>query len=297
MFGAFTSEGRFFKGNLHGHSTRSDGQLSPARHCAFYLQAGYDFICLSDHFLDCYSFPITDTTVYRTDGFTTLLGAEIHAPALGNGELWHLVAVGLPPDFAPTPAEETGPQLAARALEAGAFVAMAHPEWYAQTLEDALSMPDGVHAVEVWNTGCVNLGCGGGAALLDQMLNAGRMAGVLATDDTHTFQREALGGWVMVKAPENSPEALLAALKRGDYYASSGPDLHYAEMDENALRVECSPVHSICLYGPGAVNTRVYGEDITRAQLPLERFKGNWARLQIEDKHGKRAWANPFLVP
>ena len=53
-----------------------------------------------------------------------------------NGELWHILAVGLPLDFAPThtpqftpiPDQETGPEVARRAHDAGAFVAVAHPE-------------------------------------------------------------------------------------------------------------------------------------------------------------------------
>jgi predicted metal-dependent phosphoesterase TrpH len=43
-------EGRFFRGNLHCHSNRSDGQIEPDAVVGAYRDAGYDFICLSDHF-------------------------------------------------------------------------------------------------------------------------------------------------------------------------------------------------------------------------------------------------------
>ena len=43
-------EGRFFRGNLHCHSNRSDGLVEPEDVSAAYRDAGYDFICLSDHF-------------------------------------------------------------------------------------------------------------------------------------------------------------------------------------------------------------------------------------------------------
>ena len=51
--------------------------------------------------------------------------AEVHAPATEIGELWHLLAVGLPLDFTKTPPSERAPELAARCIAAGAYVAIA----------------------------------------------------------------------------------------------------------------------------------------------------------------------------
>ena len=48
---AFSAPGRFFRGNIHTHSTLSDGALSPEDVCARYAAEGYDFICLSEHFV------------------------------------------------------------------------------------------------------------------------------------------------------------------------------------------------------------------------------------------------------
>ena len=52
------------------------------------------------------------------------------------GEYWHIVATGLPFDFPRAEPYESGPQLAERAREAGAFVAIAHPSWSQLTIED-----------------------------------------------------------------------------------------------------------------------------------------------------------------
>jgi histidinol phosphatase-like PHP family hydrolase len=95
----FDRPGRFYRGNLHTHSTRSDG--APASVIDAYRSRGYDFLALTDHVLDRYGFPITDTRELRSPDFTTLLGAELHAPRTESGVDWHLVAVGLPLDFAP----------------------------------------------------------------------------------------------------------------------------------------------------------------------------------------------------
>ncbi|AGT08558.1 CehA/McbA family metallohydrolase [Paracoccus aminophilus] len=294
MLSAFTTPGLFLRGNLHCHSSVSDGDPTPARVCALYRDLGYDFISLTDHFMARYGYPVTDTTPWRDAEFTTLLGAELHAPALGNGEIWHLVANGLPIDFAPLGETETGVELAQRALDAGAFVSIPHPAWYGLTPEDALTLPE-VHAVEAWNTICqIETGRGEGGHLIDQMLNAGRRIGVVAADDTHRYHGDLGGSWVMVKAAERSPEAILAALKAGAYYASQGPEIYHVEIDGDHLNVETSPISSAWLIGHAARSAAVTGMDLTHLRLPLEKFAGSWARLVIADEAGNRAWANPL---
>lgn len=182
---AFAAAGQFYKGNLHTHSSLSDGLLDAEEVCKRYRERGYDFLCLSDHFMPHYNYPIADTRPYRTNTFTTILGAECHAPSTEHGEKWHILAVGLPADFPPNGAEETGPQLAQRCIDAGAFVAIPHPEWYALTAGDAASIPR-AHAVEVYNhTSQVLNGRGGGSYYLDDMLNTGRHINALACDDAH----------------------------------------------------------------------------------------------------------------
>ena len=296
MIDAFCSKGRFYKGNLHCHSTRSDGQMTPERVCNFYYKAGYDFICLSDHFNEQYGFPITDTSLYRNEEFTTIIGAEIHAGQTEAGDVWHILAVGLPLDFGQTPVNESGPSLAQRALDAGAFVALPHPEWYGITIRDGESMPEGIHAVEMFNAVCDAMGREGGGYLLDQMLTSGRNAGAIAVDDAHYYRGDAGLGWTMVKATERTPEALLAGLKAGHFYASTGPEIYHVESNGTNLFVECSPVDFIGLVGKGAANERIEGSGITSAMLPLERFQGGWARLILRNADGKKAWGHPWSV-
>ena len=57
-------------------------------------------MALTDHFVGLWDYPIVDTALFRSKGFTTLLGAELHSGAQSNGALWHILAVGLPLDFA-----------------------------------------------------------------------------------------------------------------------------------------------------------------------------------------------------
>ncbi|WP_299966362.1 PHP domain-containing protein [uncultured Roseobacter sp.] len=299
----FAAPGRFYRGNLHTHSTRSDGVLDPAEVCRRYRAEGYDFIALTDHMIGRYDYPINDTTPFRVPGFTTLLGAELHSGAMENGELWHILAVGLPSDFAPAHApdfrpvdgQESGPALARRAREAGAFVAIAHPEWSGLTTADARSI-DAAHAVEVYNHGCAT-GCDRphGFYTLDQLLSAGQRLMLCATDDAHFSEPDHFGGWVMVKAAANEPELLLEALKAGRYYASTGPEFRAVHWSSDAVVVESSAVVSVIVQGAGSAAVAVHGSSLTRAEVPLARFgTPEWLRVTLIDRAGGRAWLNPF---
>ena len=87
----FDKPGQFYRGNTHAHSTRSDGSLSPAELASTYRDRGYDFIAVTDHYMERFGFPVTDTTDLRTRG--TL---HLHARA-GLGRMlkaWHPSAYG-----------------------------------------------------------------------------------------------------------------------------------------------------------------------------------------------------------
>jgi len=291
----FDQPGRFYKGNLHTHSDTSDGQLPAAEVCRRYRERGYDFLCLSDHFLPRYDFPVTDTRPFRTDSFTTLLGAEMHVGHTALGEKWHLLANGLPLDFAAPHEGETAPEIAARCRAAGAYVSIVHPAWYALGVDDARSI-EAAHAIEVYNhTSAVKTDRGDGAVLLDQMLALGHRLNVLACDDAHFELDDAFGAWVMVRATERSPEALLGALKAGHYYSSTGAELHGIHFDGDELVVHCSPATGIYLQGKGSREVHVVGHDLTEARLPAYKLgKQGFMRVTVLDAQGRRAWSNPF---
>jgi hypothetical protein len=293
----FDRPGRFFRGNLHTHSTLSDGRLDPAETIALYRDAGYDFLALSEHFLERYGWPIADTRAFRDDRFTTLIGAELHAPALENGEQWHVLAVGLPLDFPPNRSGEDGPALAARARAAGAFVAIAHPYWYNVSLVDALSL-EAAHAVEVWNHGCgVEVDRADSWSMADLLAERGRRLSACATDDAHCKIRDYHGAWVQVRAERLDPDALLAALLGGHYYSSTGAELRDVRVSADTIRVTCSPARSIAVTGRGARGVfRTELDGATEVELPLARFAGSWCRVTVVAADGGRAWTNPIWL-
>jgi len=301
----FDQPGRFYRGNLHLHSTNSDGRRSPAETLAGYHAQGYDFVSLTDHFLpkDGVDPVVSNTVDLRTADFTTILGAEIHGPGMECGDLWHIVANGLPLDFAWLGREETGREVAARARAAGAFVSIAHPFWSSTSITDAESLLDLANSVEVYNHGCeVEVDRGESWHFTDLLLAKGHHLNAIATDDAHfsypgDAERDAYGGWVMVKAPSLDPASLLAALKAGHYYSSTGADLHHVGIEGDALHIACSPASVIIVSGEGSRTERVVPGPVESGSVSLTPFqRGGWCRVTIIGIDGSRAWSNPIWL-
>ncbi len=293
----FSKPGKFWRGNLHTHSTLSDGKWTPEAVCRLYKDAGYDFVAITDHFKERYGWPIADTLAYRSEGFTTLIGAEVHTDGMDFGNGWHIVALGLPFNFAHTPLDESGPQLARRALDAGAFVMAAHPQWYAMTENDMLSLGD-IHAVEIFNAG---VGHDSDTAestyMLDLMLARGKRISACATDDAHfnLNARDRIKGWVRVKSTELTPEALLTSLKAGDYYSSTGPSIYDIQViPGEKLYVRCSPASQIYALGRPIEFTSVSEHSITEAEFSLKDWRSDYVRVLVRDEYQHKAWSNPI---
>ena len=298
---AFAAPGKFYRGNLHTHSTLSDGAWALDDVVQAYQRVGYDFVMMSEHFIQHFNWPVADTRHLRTNDFTTIIGAELHAPVTSAGEFWHILAAGLPLDFAPAAKNETGPDLAKRAIAAGAFVAIAHPAWSRYTIEDGRALSF-AHAVEVYNHGCaIENDLGEGHYLLDQLLNEGHRLTAIATDDAHFKTPDHFGGWVHVKAESLEPEALLSALKAGHHYSSQGPIFHDIRMDGKLIEIETSPVDTITVVCGNSRSCVKNGRAITSASFDLSTLEKGWllekpspwVRITAIDNAGKRAWSNP----
>ncbi|MDA1330789.1 MAG: CehA/McbA family metallohydrolase [Chloroflexi bacterium] len=292
----FQSTGRFWRGNLHTHSTNSDGRLSPAAVCEEYRLAGYDFLVITDHFHDIFGFPLTDTTPYRTDGFTTIIGSELHTGTTELGDGWDILGVGVPLDFARPAQGETAGEIVRRALAEGAFIEAPHPNWCTLTEQDILSL-GAIHAIEIFNGTCHDDNDrGDNSYIIDLLLARGYHYNLCAVDDAHLQPTRAdfMKGWVCVKSEALHPGALLTALKAGHYYSSTGPALvDMALSSDRKLTVRCSPVERVVVMGRLYPSKSVSGRGITTAEFDLSDFKSPYFRVVVRDEYGRRAYANP----
>ncbi|MFF0374121.1 CehA/McbA family metallohydrolase [Actinoplanes missouriensis] len=293
----FHRPGRFWRGNLHTHSDRSDGALPPEEVARRYRDAGYDFLAITDHFRERYGFPLTDTRSLRVPGFTTLIGAELHPPRTEFSAEWHILAVGLPLGFAPPGPEESDVALTRRARDAGAFIGIAHPAASLLTAVDAERL-DAAHAVEAYNALSVREDRGDSWHLTDVLVNRGHRLTAYAADDAHFQPQDPPGcrAWVQVRAEELTPEALLAALKAGHYYSSTGPEIHDVRVGDGAVHVSCSAARKVMVTGGDPGVQLIEGLSLTEGSLPVAMFRRGWCRVTVEDAEGNRAWTNPFRL-
>jgi hypothetical protein len=295
-------EGRFFRGNLHCHSDRSDGTLSPEELTHRYRTAGYDFVAITDHFEERFGWPVTDTRPLRTDGFTTLVGAELSSADWSDPDVCWVAALGLAPDFAPPRAGDHAEAIA-RAAASGAFVFLLHPGFNNLRPEVVQRLP-GFEAVEIYTHQSSIYRPDGAIAspFLDALLEDGHRLGAVAADDSHFRDvPDGFGGWVEVFAPAIDPGALLASLKAGTYYSTQGPKLASLALDGDELRVTCSPCERILLTGPGRSWRRwrwsvvAPGEPpLTEATFEISDLRGSFCRVTVVDAGGRRAWSNPI---
>jgi hypothetical protein len=295
----FALPGRFWRGNLHTHSSASDGNLAPAAVAELYRAAGYDFLAITDHFLERFGYPLTDVSAHDTADFITIRAAELHAGRIESGEPWHLLGIGLPVDFAPPGEDETGPQLASRALAAGSFVAAAHPAWYGATENEIQSLGP-IHAIEAWNATTADMNDRPDSwYVFDQLLSRGGHYGAIATDDAHfdNDQNDALRAWVWVKAAALTQANLVAALKAGQFYSSTGPQIHSIELDSALrLKIDCSPVDWVFVTARGRHVASVHSDGLTKALIDLAALEGAYCRVTVRDRDGRRAWSNAIRL-
>ena len=285
----FSIDGEWYRGNLHMHSTNSDGARSPEDAMAWYCDAGYDFAVLSDHRL------VSDTTALATPDFITIPGIEMHGPDPFTGERYHILGIGVK-SFERSD-DAWGPQEAIDRVNADDGLAvMAHPYWLGQSAFDMREL-DGFVGMEVFNSVCdVTRGKGFSNITWDEyLLQSGRTWG-FATDDTHWKHGAEGRGWVMVRTNDETSAGIVAALRRGEFYSSMGPEIRDIRIESGGIRVQTSPGARITIVAARAngSNYCAVSDQLTEATHEL-RGTEQYVRIEIEDKDGRRAWSNPLM--
>lgn len=290
----FSKPGQWYKGCLHVHSSASDGALAPEEVLAWYRNRGYHFLALTDHRV-----PSEARTL--AEDWITLAAVEDDGVDPEAG-LYHLVGLGLERPWV-RPARADSMQESIDALrDAGALVCLAHPYWSGQRSAQLLGA-ERCFALEVYNGGCeVDDAKGFSHVHWDDLLAAGRRLWGVAVDDAHwrTGDRDAGLGWVWVKAPALTQQAILEALEKGCFYASSGPQIHSLDLDAESgqLAVRCSPVVAIDCVGNGPFSRRILapeGQTLTEATYRLPKGP-RYVRVACVDTQGGWAWSNPIFL-
>jgi len=287
IFNLFEMEGNWYKGNMHLHTTNSDGTLTPEEICEIYKNAGYDFIFITDHG------KIT-TPKNPPDDLLIIPGAEL------NSGRYHIVGLNLKEIFN---VEDLSPQeIINKIYDQNALPIMAHPYWSAVTSSDLLSLKNYV-GIEVYNSTCEKAkGKGYSSVHWDEILQEGRKVWGLAVDDTHHHfgdhrEDDILGSFVMVKAKSLNIEDICSSIKNGNFYSSTGVTIKDLKVENNKVSVEFSPAVEVDFigYGPSGEKFSGKGKEITHAEHEIS---GNekYLRIEITDKNNKKSWTNPVFL-
>jgi hypothetical protein len=73
----------------------------------------------------------------------------------------------------------------------------------------------------------------------------------VATDDAHVYQLWGIGnvnpgrGWMMVRSPWLTPNKITEAVKRGDFYNSTGVTLESLNVSDEAIEIEIDPIRGV----------------------------------------------------
>lgn len=283
----YNTTGLWLKGNTHIHSMASDGGKGFPDIADLYASAGYDFLFRTDHWV------ASDTRADR-DAYPLLWldGIELDGHD-HTGSYFHVVCLGRVEGMN----RDDGFEASLKSARAqGAITVLAHPHWSGNTLEDCLRWD--FEGVEVYNHVCHWLnGKSGGQVHWDAALMQTPDSLALAVDDAH-LKPEHMGwngGWIVVNVNDRTPEAILAAIRQGNFYSSCGPALKSIVIDDHGqLVVQTSPVQFARLVGPGGRGLRL--GSFGSAPLETLRFSvpDDWqyAYLDVEAPDGRRAWTN-----
>lgn len=279
----------WFKGNLHTHTTVSDGKYTPEQAYELYKSKGYDFIARTDHW--------KSSLGDRYEGLLILPGEEFDVGSSVGEGIFHIVGVGFEEE--PKLVRGDGPQKIIDQIHTvGGVAILAHPAWSLNTPDQLMQLKN-VDMSEIYNSvSGVPFNCRPYSGLIfDMMAARGCLWRINAADDVHFYtEHDACRSYVMVQAEECTQEAIVEALKKGHFYATQGPELSVTYVD-GKVKVECSPVEEIVYYTDTVfVHHRCQmGTDLTEDEY-VPASKDTFVRVEVKDKTGRYAWGQYVKV-
>ena len=318
---------KWYKANLHCHTTNSDGHFSPEEIKKIYMDHGYSIVAYTDHeviFDNSYlcddNFIAITSTEYSINepsstGFRdmcvvhlNLFSKDMHVkfhPAASQETFWErqqkLYGEPIQCDgYKRVYSQESIQEVIDRANKAGFLVQFNHPNWSLNTRDDFMNLK-GLWALEIYNhlseleTGaeyCPNY--------YNDMLRHGHRLFCTMNDDNHNGGKtlnESFGGFNMVGMESLSYDNVMKALEEGIFYCSMGPIIKSVAYDKEEMKVyvECSEVSSILCTGRNRRFFKVNGENLTKAEFQLDELDDQF-RITIKDKYGKYANTHAYFI-
>lgn len=288
--------GKFYKANLHTHSTISDGIWPPEKIKAKYMARGYSVIAYTDHNIMLDHSELTDETFLALNGYETSFDMKAYQAPRGSRRSCHICFIAPSqdakmvcrppealmrvyskdqsiekalinkddPEFELYYSPECINEVIRLSREAGFFVTYNHPTWSQENFE-SYSKYKGMHAMEIYNYGTWRLGMEGYCpTIYEDILKTGNYIYAIAADDMHT-DADAFGGFTMIKSEKLDYPSIINALKGGCFYASMGPEIKELYYEDGKVHIKCSPARSISM----STGTTWSGIEISKNGIPV----------------------------
>lgn len=330
-------KGNFYKANMHMHTTISDGKMTPEETRDAYMKQGYSIVAFTDHDI------MIPHPELNCDGFLAITSHEIeidqHRASKDYSFLktYHLNLYSPEPDTTVSPAFyepgvwakvaktlitdemrslqhkreysiECVNDIIEKANEMGFLVSYNHPVWSLQDYSDYKDIK-GIWGVELHNTGCVLTGHPDTVQPIVDLARMGKTVYPLATDDAHSM-KDCFGGWITIKADKLDYNTVFEALRRGDFYASTGPEIYNLYFENGIVHVDCSPAKEIRLITERRTSDILRAENnqtIDFADFNISRYldlckndidfgRKQFFLIEVIDESGKTAYTKPHFI-
>lgn len=321
------SKKNFYKGNMHCHSTLSDGNMTPEELKEAYKSKGYSFLAITDHEfvkshkeLDDDEFIAITSAEYSIKQFpeqSTLKNFNMKVCHLNfyakeqdnenticynsvldhytTGELREKLTKQL--DWERIYGADGINKLIKCANDNGFFVCYNHPRWSLENYGDYKDY-DGLWGVEIFNYGC---GTGGlydyDINVYDDFLRDDKRLFASCGDDNHSIEH-CFGAFVCVNAENLSYKSIIDGLLNGNFYSSMGPEITELYTENNKVYIKCSNAKQISLSTRGRRTASVLapeGEYVSQAEFELLE-SDEYFRLDIIDEKGRRANTQAYYL-
>jgi len=298
----------WYKGNLHCHSTNSDGKSSPARVAAYFKSLGYNFLGISDH---NQLTPLKEYGVIFDDNFIGIPCCEY-----SGAKNCHVLAVNVKTTVKPLD-REMGTWEKHKILQDGinkthkakGIPILCHPSWEWTYTEEEVQRLKNCRLFEICNASpdCNSIpipGYSPNEYIWDKLLSANHRYMGIASDDAHFYYRlfhprMSVGGkgWIMVRAEKLTKSAILNAIFKGDFYATTGIILKEYIVLKNKIEIVIQrkgreKVSFEFIGNKGKVLKQVIGKTAEYNFTGKEKY----IRVRMASTGGPWAWTQPIFI-
>jgi predicted metal-dependent phosphoesterase TrpH len=288
--------GIWLKGNLHTHTSASPcGHYPLEEVAALYGDRimRYDFLAITDH--------LRRTAVDSAQGLNGLI---LFAGTEYKKEARQTLGINIR-SYEDDGENQTNHQaIFNEVLGQGGFNIICHPHIYRDDYWplDRLLELEGYGAVEIYNHNVKmnNAGRAVAADLWDALLERGRRVWGVASDDFHHNSRCG-GGFIQVLARERTAEAVMEALKKGAFYASSGILLKDITVQDQTISLAAATprVRGAVFRFIGRGGALLKEEGLGETEEPVSytlRGDEGFVRVEARREDGAQAWTQPFWI-